>query len=636
MTSSLPAKSKRVKHSGAVPPANTAAAALPKIDRQTLWICLGLAVAVCIFYFPVVHNGFVYDDDVYIVKNSQVKDGLTWSTIAWAFTSFDEANWHPLTWLSHALDCQLFGLNPVGPHVENVLLHAVNAVLLFLLLEYATGFRWRSLMVAALFALHPINVESVAWAAERKNVLSMLLFLLALWAYVWYTRKRTVGRYSVVAAFYALALMAKPQVITFPFLLLLLDYWPLDRLERRENPALSSRSEDSSKLPVGALILEKVPLLLLSAASAVITLMAQQAGGAVRSLSQYGLLLRVETAVVAYARYLGKAFWPTKLVAMYPHPRRFYPGGQVAAALLLLLLITLLVLWARERRYLAVGWFWFLGSLVPMIGLVQVGEQALADRYAYISFIGLFVMVVWLIADMSEARHLPARWLAVPAIICLATLGILTSRQVGYWREWESFWVRTIALTTDNAAAEGNLAALLHEQGRNEEALAHLRVVLAIHPDNGLGNIVLGDEEEKRGHWAAAIERYQTAAVSPSKPPVRARAYFLLGGAYLFTGQLQKAKASYEASVQLEPHQHAALATLGLIAAKEGDFAQAASEFSRALAIQRNDVGYLLLANALQKQGRTDEANAAIERARRISKDFSQAQAAADALLAGK
>jgi Flp pilus assembly protein TadD len=595
-----------------------------------------LVTAVCIFYYPVVHNGFVYDDDAYILKNSQVKDGLSWSTIGWAFTTFDEANWHPLTWLSHALDCQLFGLNPVGPHVENVLLHAANAVLLFLLLEYATGFRWRSLMVAALFALHPINVESVAWAAERKNLLSMLLFLLAFYAYVWYTRERGALRYSVVAAFYALALMAKPQVITFPFLLLLWDYWPLCRLDLRGNLRPKTEGGDSSKLPVGTLILEKVPLLLLSAASAVITLIAQQAGGAVRSLSQYGFLLRVQTAVVSYARYLGKAFWPTKLVAMYPHPSRFYPGWQIGAALLLLLLITFLVLWARERRYLAAGWFWFLGSLVPMIGLVQVGEQALADRYAYISFIGLFVMVVWLITDTMDARHLPARWLAVPAVACLATLGILTSRQVGFWHDPESFWVRTIALTTDNYVAEANLAALLHAQGRSEEALAHLRVSLAIRPDNGLGNIVLGDEELKRGSWAAAIERYQTAALSPSKPAIRARAYILLGGAYLSTGQPQKAKEAYEASLQLQPNQHGALATLGLMAAREGDFNRAVSQFSRALAIKPNDVGYLLLADVLQKEGRTNEANMALQQARRISKDFSQAQAQAEALLAGK
>jgi len=635
MASSFPAKSKRTKIADTTLPGKTPAAALPGIDRQALGICVGLIIAVCIFYSPVVHNGFVFDDDLYILKNSQVQEGLSWSTIGWAFTTFDEANWHPLTWLSHALDCQLFGVNPAGPHIENVLLHAANAVLLFLLLQSATGFRWRSLMVAALFALHPINVESVAWVAERKNLLSMLLFLLALWAYVRYTRKRSTSLYSMVLMFYTLALMAKPQVITFPFLLLLLDYWPLRRLDARGNLDSRRGSGDPGKLPVATLIREKVPLLLLSAASAVITLIAQQAGGAVRSLSEYGFFLRVETAAVAYARYLGKAFWPTKLVAMYPHPTRFYSGWQVAGAFLLLLLITFLALGARGRRYLVVGWFWFLGSLVPMIGLVQVGEQALADRYAYISFIGLFVIVVWVIAAMT-ARHLSARWLAVPAVACLATLGILTYRQVGYWHDTESFWVRTIALTRDNSVAEGNLAAMLHAQGRDAEALAHLRVLLAIRPDNGLGNIILGDEELKRGNWAAAIERYQTAALSPSKPDVRAKAYSQMGGVYLSRGEPQKAKAAYEASLQEQPRQHGPLATLGLMAAREGDFPRAAREFSRALALKPNDVGYLLLAHVLEKEGRTNEADLATQQARRISKDLSQAQAQADALLAAK
>src|SRR5208283_4940866 len=412
MASPFPAKSKRMKNSGMTAAAKTTAAALPKIDRQAWWICLGLVIAVCIFYYPVVRNDFnQYDDDVYILKNSQVKDGLSWSTIEWAFTTFDEANWHPLTWLSHALDCQLFGLNPVGPHVENVLLHAANAVLLFLLLENATGFRWRSLTVAALFALHPINVESVAWAAERKNVLSMLLFLLAFYAYVWYAREPAPRRYMTVACLYALALMAKPQVITFPFLLLLWDYWPLGRVGGVDQTGIAGRDRGTSE-SIRGLVLEKLPLFLLSAVSAVVTMQAQQAGGAVIALTRFGLPLRLETAAISYVRYLGKAFWPAKLVALYPHSSQLYPAWQVGASVVLLLLITsLVVLRARQQRYLAVGWFWFLGSLVPMIGLVQAGLQAMADRFAYLPFIGLFLMLTWLVADWARAREIPARWL---------------------------------------------------------------------------------------------------------------------------------------------------------------------------------------------------------------------------------
>src|SRR3984893_12770967 len=333
-----------------------------------------------------------------------------------------------MTWLSHALDCELFGLNPAGHHGVNVLLHAANAVLLFLLLQSATGLRWRSLMVAALFALHPMNVESVAWAAERKNVLSMLFFLLALYAYVWYARGPGLRRCAAVAFLFALSLLAKPQAITFPFLLLLWDYWPLRRIDAA---AETTQAGGTHKLSSARLLLEKVPLLLVSAASAVVTMEAQQAGGAVKDLAHYSLLLRLETTVISYARYLGKAFWPSKLVLPYPHPLKLSPAWQVGGAVILLLLITVLVLRAREQRYLAVGWFWFLGSLVPMIGLIQVGAQAMADRYAYIPFIGLFLMIVWLVADwvvvgwtvadrnQNHARQVSTRWVAIPAIACL-------------------------------------------------------------------------------------------------------------------------------------------------------------------------------------------------------------------------
>jgi protein O-mannosyl-transferase len=408
---------------------------------------------VLVSYNPVTHNGFLdYDDDQYITNNPHVRAGLTWATVKWAFTTYDQANWHPLTWLSHALDCELLGLNPSGHHYVNVLLHAANAVLLFLLLQSATGFRWRSLMVAALFALHPTNVESVAWAAERKNVLSMLFFLLALHAYVWYTRRPEVRRYAAVAFFFALALLSKPQVITFPFLLCLFDYWPLCRIGA---PAVAGPAAQGNlpKLWSGWLVLEKLPLLLLSAASAVVTMKAQKTGGAVQTLSQYSPLLRLETAVISYVDYLGKALWPSKLVALYPHPTKLYPAWQVGASVVLLMLVTALVLRARGQRYLEVGWFWFLGSLVPMIGLVQAGGQAMADRYAYIPFIGLFLMLTWLVADWAQARQISARWLAISAVSCLLVLGTLTYRQVGYWHDIPSFWLRTLALTRDNYVA---------------------------------------------------------------------------------------------------------------------------------------------------------------------------------------
>ncbi len=638
VASSFAKAGKRAKKTAGPPGANISLSSDARsIDRQTLLLCIALFAIVCAFYYPVTHNGFVrYDDDKYITDKAPVKAGLTWATVEWAFTTYDEANWHPLTWLSHALDCEVFGLSPIGPHCVNVLLHAANAVLLFLLLQYATGFRWRSLMVAALFALHPINAESVAWAAERKNVLSMLFFLLAFQAYVWYTRQPGLWRYAAVAALYLLALMAKPQVITFPFLLLLWDYWPLNRISFPENAGQAGRGGNSSQT-IRALALEKLPLFLLSAASAVLTMQAQQAGGAVRTLTRYSMPIRLETAVISYVRYLGKAFWPSKLVAMYPHSSQLYPSWQVGAAVVLLLLITAAVLVRTgQQRYLAVGWFWFLGSLVPMIGLVQVGEQSMADRYAYISFIGLFVMVVWLIADLASARRISAPWLAVPAVSCVLLLGALTNRQVHYWHDTESFWLRTIALTKDNYIAHAEFAGMLHEQGRTEEAMEQIRAVLAIHPDDAPANLVEAEYERSHGNLAAAIERYQVVALRSANAGTRARGYSSLGFAYRQMGDSTKAKQAFGASLQLSPGQAPVMVALGVIEEKEGNVSSAVQQFSHAMALQPTDVGYLLLAHALQQQGRADEANAALDRAARLSRNLPQAQMQAESLLAGR
>ncbi|MGB9235703.1 MAG: tetratricopeptide repeat protein [Terriglobales bacterium] len=605
------------------------------IDRQTLLLCLALTAAVWAFYYPVIHNGFMnLDDKQYIMDNPPVRAGLTWKTVEWAFTTDTEANWHPVTWLSHALDCQLFGLSPVGPHCVNVLLHAANAVLLLLLLQSATGFRWRSLMVAALLALHPINVESVAWAAERKNVLSALFFLLAFHAYLWYTRQPGLVRYGAMAALYALALMAKPQVITFPFLLLLWDYWPLGRIGAAGASA-SARRGNSPPATGGRLVLEKLPLLLLSAASAVVTMEAQSAGLAVKPLSQYSPLLRLETAAISYVRYLGKAFWPSKLVAMYPHPTHLYPAWKPAAAVVLLLLVTALVLRARDQRYLAVGWFWFLGTLVPMIGLVQVGAQAMADRYAYIPFIGLFVMVVWLVVNGWNARQLPARWLAVPAVSCLLALGILTYRQVGYWHDPEAFWLRTLALTEDNYVAHGALAGFLRSHGRTEEAMAHYRAALAIQPDDLLAILNLGAYEHSRGNLEGAVQRYQFVALHAGSARFRAKAYANLGFAYRQMGESAKAKEAFEMSLQLVPKQPTILVTLGVMAQSEGDLPAAVQQYVHAMAFQPTDVGYLLLARALQHEGRADDAKAMFQRAARLSANLPQAENQADSLLTG-
>lgn len=612
----------------------TAAPGFPKrsssVSFRTLLPCLILIAAVLVPYNRVTHNGFLrYDDDTYITDNAHVKAGVTWATVKWAFATYDVANWHPLTWLSHALDCQLFGLNPAGHHYVSVLLHALNAVLLFLWLQSATGFRWRSLMVAALFALHPINVESVAWAAERKNVLSMLFFLLALYAYTGYARRPGVVRYMAVASAFALALMCKPQVITFPFLLLLLDYWPLSRV------GIAATAEPWRFAGIWRLVFEKLPLVLMSAASAWVTMRAQKAWGAVKSMSEYSPLLRLETAVIAYVDYLGKAIWPVKLAGLYPHAIKPYPAWQVGAAVLLLVIITAWALRARQQRYLAVGWFWFLGSLVPMLGLVQVGFQSMADRYAYIPFVGLFVMAVWLAADSAKPWEVSARWLVIPAVSWLLVLGTLTYRQVGYWHDTQTLWQHALESSRDNYLAEDNLGEFLFSQGNTEEAAAHFRAALAIRPDDMAATLNLGAYEYRHGNVTAAIEHYQMVARHSADEDLRATVYGNLGFVYRQTGQQTEARRCFETALQLRPNSARAMMGLGLIAQGNGNMAEAIRLYSQAAAVQPTDVMYLLLAQAMQQGGHSTEAKTIYDHLAQ-SPNLPEAQQAVQSLLAGK
>jgi tetratricopeptide (TPR) repeat protein len=406
-----------------------------------------LAAVTIALYSPVLGHSFVVlDDREYVTANPHVHGGLAWSTIQWAFTSTEAANWHPLTWLSHALDCQLFGLNPAGHHFDSVLIHALNAVLLFLLLGWVTKRVGPSLLVATLFAVHPLNVESVAWVAERKNVLSTLFFLLAIAAYAWYVQKPDWRRYLSVVALFAAGLMAKPMVITLPFVLLLLDYWPLERTPLN---AIQSGAATLNGVPrpgFSRLLLEKVPLLVLSAASAWITLIAQRTGQAVRTFEEFPLAIRIENALVAYGLYLWKMLWPARL-ALYPHSAIALPAWQWILSALVLISITALVVIFSRKRYLPVGWFWFLGTLIPVIGLVQVGETSMADRYAYLPLIGIFVMIAWSLADWAEARQIRTAWLIVPAVCALTSLGYATHRQLGYWESQYTLLAHMVAVT---------------------------------------------------------------------------------------------------------------------------------------------------------------------------------------------
>jgi tetratricopeptide (TPR) repeat protein len=601
------------------------------LSRRKVVVCLVLVVGVLLLYNAVSHGAFLnYDDDHYVVGNKHVREGLSGSTIRWAFTSLEEANWHPLTWLSHALDCQLFHLNPSGHHYLNLLLHAANVVLLFLILQWFTGYTGRSLMVAALFAIHPINVESVAWVAERKNVLSMLFFLLAIGAYGWYVRRPGIARYLSVVALFALGLMAKPMVITLPLVLLLLDYWPLGRMKFRgdTNPAETSSqggvpSSDNAR-SLFRLSLEKIPLLLLALASAVVTMVAQKAGGAVASITIRTPWLRVENAIVCYVRYLGKAIWPRHLAALYPYPD-WLAAWQVMVSALVLLLVSAAVLRYRKCRYLLTGWLWFLGTLVPMIGLIQVGNQAMADRYAYLPFIGLFIMVGWGLAEWSDRRGMATQYVAAGGVVSVVALGAVTFVQVQYWHDDYTLWTHALAVTERNFVAENNFARALTQRGREEEAVAHFRAAAAIEPNDPVSQINLGIYAENHGDLKQATTRYQQVLALTQDAELRASAFANLGTIFYAMRDYAHAKQNFDSALKLGFEFPAVLLDSGVIAQKAGDLQRATDFYARFAADEPSDVAYLLLAQALERSGRSREAEFAAQQAQRLSSNPAQA-----------
>ncbi len=556
------------------------------VQRNAVF-CILLAVVTIALYSPVAGHGFlIFDDHDYVTANSHVHEGLSWGTVRWAFASTEAANWHPLTWLSHALDYQLFALNPAGHHLDSVLIHALNAVLLFLLLAWLTQRVGPSLLVAGLFALHPINVESVAWVAERKNVLSTLFFLLAIGAYAWYGQKPGWRRYLVVAGLFAAGLMAKPMVITLPFVLLLLDYWPLERMQ--SGPA--SSSDGVPRVAFSRLVLEKVPLLLLSAASAVITLKVQRSGMAVRNLHQFPLAIRMENAVVSYGRYLWKTLWPARLAPLYPHSAVGLPVWQWVLSGLVLIGVSGLVLTYRRQRYLMVGWFWFLGTLVPVIGLVQVGDAAMADRYAYLPLMGIFVMIAWGLDDRAAAKGVRTVWRIIPALCALAALGIATSRQLSYWENEYTLWGYTLAVTEPNPFAHDAMGSALLEPD----------VAAAL---NGWGNLDTEQKrmDEARQQYEEALKiRRELAQQNPAAYwPDMATTLNNLGNLDRLENRTEEARQHYEECVKIHrklaqqniepypPDLAMALNNLGFLERVEKQTDQAYAHFEEALTIYR-------------------------------------------------
>jgi tetratricopeptide (TPR) repeat protein len=598
-------------------------------EKRNPVVCLLLAVVTLALYNPVNRHPFVnYDDDRYVTENLRVRQGLTAGTVLWALTADQQANWHPLTWMSHALDVSLFRLNPAGHHFTSVLLHALNAGLLFLLLIWSTEKIGPSLFVAALFAVHPINVESVAWVAERKNVLCTLFFFLTLWAYGWYARKRGWARYAAMTALFVAGLASKPMVITLPFVLLLLDYWPLARVR-------TVLSTSQSSLKWSRLALEKLPLLALSAASAFITVRAQQAGGAVRSRVEVSFGARLANALYAYAMYLWKMLWPARLAPMYPHPRDSLAAWQVLPAALVLLTISALVWKFRNHRYLLTGWLWFLGTLVPVIGLVQVGEAAMADRYAYIPLIGLFVMIAFCAAELAEHAQL-GWWPAVPAAVVLAALAAVTHRQIDFWQSNYDLWTHTLAVTQNNFIAEDNLGGALILEGKEEEAQPHFAAAARINPKDPMSHSNLGTYFQTHHQLPEAVAQYEAAVQLTSEPALLASTYANLGTAYRVLDQDEHARESFKRSLQFNPNQFNAWLGLGILARKQGEVDEAITDFSRSVASQPTGQGYFELGQAYEKVGRFAEAREAYRRAESADGGFPKARDALDILLQPK
>ncbi len=640
-----------------------------------LAVCALLLLAVvAVFGQTAGHNFVNFDDDHYVYENRHVRGGLTREGTVWAITAFYAGNWHPLTWLSHTLDWRLYHFEPGGHHLTSVLLHAAAAVVLFLALRRMTrrsaAALWPSAWVAAVFAIHPLRVESVAWVAERKDVLSGLFFMLTLWFYAYYAqRPASWGRYLLVVASFALGLTAKPMLVVLPFVLLLLDYWPLGRAGSRErgagsreqeskirdliseirrppstarqsaskNPAFPLLPAPCSLLPAPRsllpLLVEKIPLFVLAAASCAVTLAAQR--GAMLHLEQLAFGERVANAAVAYVAYLGKMLYPAGLAVFYPLPKEPLPAGEVAAAIGVLLAISTAAFAARRKcPYLLFGWLWYLGTLVPVIGLVQVGSQAMADRYTYLTQIGLYMALAWGAAD--AARAWPHRRPAIAALSALVAAGLIVCawQQTRHWRDSEALWTHALACTAQNPIAENSLGNALSDRGEVGEAIAHYRQAVEIEPDYAPAHHNLGRALAGRGEVEEAIAQYRKAL---RIKPDYAEAHTNLGDVLTGRGEVDEAIVHYRQAVEIRPDYVEAHNNLGNALAGRGEFDEAIAHYRRVLEIEpdfakaHNNLGY-----ALAIRNEEDEAIAHYRRAVEIEPDYAEAHFNLGNALAGR
>ena len=536
-------------------------------SRRVAAMGAALVVLTLAGFGGVLGNGFVgYDDGVYVAANEQVRNGLRGDAVAWALTATENSNWHPVTWLSHMLDVQLFGLEAGKHHRTSLALHAANVALLFLLLVRMTGALWRPAFVAALFAIHPLHVESVAWIAERKDVLSTVFWLLTLGAWLHWLSSRTAARYALVLVFFAFGLMAKPMLVTLPFTLLLLDYWPLKR----------------ATLP--PLWKEKLPLFAMAAASCVVTVVAQRAGGAIQSLESFTFPERLANASLAYAGYLGKTFWPASLAVFYPYPHAGLASPAVLGSALLLIGITVAAFrFGATFPYVAFGWLWYVGTLVPVIGLVQVGQQSMADRYTYVPLIGIFVAIAWGLAELGSRSRAARSIVAAGAACSIAGLFVLTRVQVGTWADSVSLFTHALAVTSHNWTAHNNLGGVFSEQGKTEDAIAQFEQALRIRPDFAEGHYNLALALDRSGRLPEAIEQYGEAL---RLRPDYAEAHYNLGNTLLRSGRLPEAIEQYGSALRLRPDDANAHNNLAIALNRSGRRAEAIAQYREALRIK--------------------------------------------------
>jgi tetratricopeptide (TPR) repeat protein len=594
-----------------------------QIVRQVL-VSLALVIATVGVYLPVRHHEFVnLDDNVFVTENPNIRGGLTWQSVRWAFTAdltHDDRNadyWRPVSYLSHAVDIELFGLRPAGHHLMNVGIHAAAAVALFLVLQSMTNAPWRCAFVAALFALHPLRVESVAWVSERKDVLSGLLFMLTLGAYVRYVRGPfSMARYLVVLFLFALALMTKPMVATLPFVLLLLDYWPLGRT-RWAKPVVAGQNITATP---GRLLKEKLPLFALAAASSVVTSWVQGNAGGIDFFVRAPPGIRVANALVSYVGYIGKMFWPTGLAVWYPL-RPGLPAAAVWGAGAGLVAVTAAVIWAARRMpWLVTGWFWYLGMLVPVIGLLQGGGESMADRFPYIPLVGLFMMLGWSVPDRAMERRIAKVMACLVAVAVLAVCVALSRIQVGYWKNSETLFRHALDVTQDNWLAHCNLAKASERAGRIEDAISHYEQALQIRPAFPEAHISLGVALWQVGRVQEAVEHFEQAL---RIKPDDAAAHNNLGLVLCQAGEVQKGIGHYEQALRIDPNYVEAEYNFGSALLQEGKFEDAIGHYEQVLRIKPDYAeAHAALGFAFGQIGKFEDAIRHYEQAVQIKPDY--------------